>query len=372
MHPTQQSSNPVRPIKCPQTKSGVQPAALPAQMVVGFLPHGTPRSCVVVAKGWPSWLFIAPTLQLCCVKFYSDSLDIAWMITLLQHFPQLDVVDLNSLTENDLSFYPTDTVLLMQGNQSSLDGWMKKISTSRLCLLSLSIGHRPLKTGYWHDVSHKSCGGVTSGSWSLGSNKPFLWSTPHCLKRNLLSMIDSTVKCRRMSRLPYNQKPEEFKLLLHIRELSEPMLLPSVYMGCCYRLLTNRKLGRIFELPDAVAKSIPDECCVLPYVHAAPLSVLLYLGRLVLTTPNSLNLSMGSSRKTSSEAAQSPMWEINARQEEKASRSDDAIVPIHLWDDKLWTSTSYDSSQLDQFHQRFNKESFRQSITALWVAPWWY
>jgi hypothetical protein len=170
MHPT--------PKKCPQTKPVVQPAALPTQMVVGFLPHGTPRSCVVVAEGWPSWLFVAPTLQLCCVKFYSDSLDSAWMITLLQHFPQLDVVDLNSLTENDLSFYPTDIVLLMQGNRSSLDGWMKQISTSRLCLLSLSIGHRPLNTGYWHDVFHESCGGVTSGSWSVGCDKPFLWSTP--------------------------------------------------------------------------------------------------------------------------------------------------------------------------------------------------
>jgi hypothetical protein len=48
-------------------------------LVSGFLSFQPGNNCIVIAEGWPSWIFVAAPLQFCCTKLYSDSISLPWM-----------------------------------------------------------------------------------------------------------------------------------------------------------------------------------------------------------------------------------------------------------------------------------------------------
>ena len=60
---------------------------------------------------------------------------------------------------------------------------------------------------------------------------------------------------------------------------------------------------------------------------------------------------------------------LDARQEEKATRSDDAAVPVHLWDEKLWRSTPHVPAQLVEFNKRYSSPRFRWKYSCTEACP---
>jgi len=103
---------------------------------------------------------------------------------------------------------------------------------------------------------------------------------------------------------------------------------------------------------------------------AVPASILLHFCRIALS---SLVLPQIPRERDSGAMESQPMIEgtlieLNARQEEKAARADDAEIPIYLWDERFWQSTPC-SDKLSQFMLKYNTEQFRQTYSCKFVSP---
>jgi hypothetical protein len=129
-------------------------------------------------------------------------------------------------------------------------------------------------------------------------------------------------------------------------------------------------LGRVFEVPEAIARNLTTIAEPPSMFTSAPASVLLHLGRQYATTPASL-----SDVREAASSDPVPLvrdWQnqgVNARQEEKAARSDDAEIPIHLWDEKFWASTSFVQDKLIVFTQRHNTVGFKRKYNCKSACP---
>jgi len=166
-----------------------------AQSVTGLLPYKPHDPCWIVAEGWPSWLFVASLLQLCCTRFYSNCLGESWMGAVLKSYDRMKIGTPSEFDE-EASHQEAGTILLIQGSTEFLLARRKHIPACSTCLFSLNLGSNGFSPVVWHDVKHTSCGGTSSGTWKVGSNRSLLWSNPHQLTRSLSSLLDSLVKCR--------------------------------------------------------------------------------------------------------------------------------------------------------------------------------
>jgi len=65
-----------------------------------------------------------------------------------------------------------------------------------------------------------------TGIWKVGSNQPFLWSTPHYLRLDLSSMLDPITKLHQSSRTLDSIRAPELMRLLHIDKPRSAVVAP--------------------------------------------------------------------------------------------------------------------------------------------------
>jgi hypothetical protein len=151
-------------------------------------------------------------------------------------------------------------------------------------------------------------------------------------------MLDPAIRLNGKFKEAELTKARQLTALLPIENPRTEVVAPSVFTGKCLRSLTTKELAQVFEVPASLANWFVGHDNSLPFLHAAPASVLLYFGKRVRSAPvksDSPDLTPKSSH--SPEEPVSWLEEVNLRQEEKATRSDDAKIPVHFWDNKFWS-----------------------------------
>jgi hypothetical protein len=228
-------------------------------------------------------------------------------------------------------------VVLLQGSEGFVSWWINKIPNSYLASLSWSPTRNETQ-GRWEHLAHFEWGGVTTGRWSLSSNHPLLSLPPQALKRELHTVLDPTVKCYNSVEEVNFAHSSPLTPLLPVDKPKARVVAPSVFTKCCLRQLTITELGRAFDLPSCSAKwfaSVDDD---LPFLLATPTCILLQFGRQMQSSPRAPPTLEGAADLSTSED-QHHKWlkVVNASHEEKATRSDDAKVPTHIWDNRFWS-----------------------------------
>lgn len=135
--------------------------------------------------------------------------------------------------------------------------------------------------------------------------------------------------------------------------------------------MSIQELCRVFELPDGASPILDQVTTDLPFLRAAPVSVLLHFGRQVLATPTTItNLHNPCTRhNTEPPDLVNTLFALDTRQKETAAHSDDAKVPIHLWDEKLWALVYHDPIKLSDFKRKYDTKSFRRKYCCEAVCP---
>ncbi len=190
------------------------------------------------------------------------------------------------------------------------------------------------------------------------------------MTRDLSTLLDPVVKCGNPPTLLRALGNQDLTRILPIDTPYQSVVAPSVFTGRCSRSLTSKELKRVFEVPEAVARLMTAVTDPPSMFTTAPASVLLHLGRQFSSTPASLSITRGSPTLALEPLViNDQLWEITARQDEKAARADDAPIPVHLWDDSFWNTTPFDPSKLAQFTQRYNTARFKKKYNCEIVCP---
>ena len=342
------------------------------QSVTGFLPNKPHEPCWIVSEDWPTWLFVAPPLQLSCTRFFSNSLSATWMTSLLDCYDSVRAVGISQFNELAPKL-KSKTLVLLQGSGDFLNDRLRRLPGCVHYLMCLTLGCSCNNKELFRPITHTSCGGTSSGTWEVSSNRVFIWSHPQFLKRGLSSLLDPTMKS--WNSPDQKRALDEYDLtqVLPVDSPSQVIVAPSVFSGKCLRPLTLKELLQVFEVPDRVARVLDSfsiaDCSFI--FKAAPASILLHLGRLALSSP-----SPGQAPRDNiaglglpQRSMEDELTNLNARQEEKAARADDAGIPVYLWDEKFWQSTPHSLDKLEQFISTHNNARLQRKYGCATVCP---
>jgi len=123
-------------------------------------------------------------------------------------------------------------------------------------------------------MPHAHVGGVTDGSWSVGSTHPWPVVVPEFPRRSIKHVIDSKVTA--------SHRPSGLALpdtsLLPLQDPLAPFHLPSIFSSAgVERSLTLPELGTAFDVPPGALQQLrPSHLSRL--VHACPGKILLFWG----------------------------------------------------------------------------------------------
>jgi len=159
------------PLLAPTPKEPTQ--VFHTQSISGFLPNNLGQPCVVVAKEWPSWIFVTPPLQLHCKRLYIDRDQAGWIQPIRGLYDQLEVLKITG-ARDELTLLSSDTVILLQGSQKFVTQWIQMFPAE--CMYLASISWDPTSSLRNENIiSHLSCGGTTTGYWEVRTNGTFCW-----------------------------------------------------------------------------------------------------------------------------------------------------------------------------------------------------
>jgi hypothetical protein len=219
-------------------------------------------------------------------------------------------------------------------------------------------------------ISHCDAGGVLQGSWCFASNQPFGQPipTPRRFPHQVIKCTITT-KCIIPEGCPILDALDEWCPLDCYRF---PVRCPTVY-GENYpvtRWLTRGELLVIFDTPSAAIPALmrgslhqpvtAAEVGDHPYLSEVPLKVLHKVYEMWSDVPYSIE-------PNPTPLDLHPIWEFpgvmynegRAFEVEaayhQAVKSDDAQVPKHLWDNRIWGAGQHREEQLHAFTTRYKK-----------------
>jgi len=300
---------------------------------------------------------------------YSNLLHEGWMSPILDFYHHSEVAGLAAL-ETELPHLEPSTLVLIQGDLSFLTRWTELLPIVLAYLTSSTLGSPPLQQGIWRHLSHVECGGVTSGVWSVGSNCVVVQMASQALNQDLQTILDAAVKHSISTEILDYVQQLPLTLTLLVSKPKEAVVTSSVYTGQCQRALTIMELGRAFDLPSHIARWFKEGESNLPFLQDALTSVLLHFGMQFLSTPPNVNNShTGNGINCGPITVDGHLISLNQRQEVKATRSNDAKVPVHLWDKRFWSSTTHSALQLSRFIDKMDTAKRRYKYGCDKITP---
>jgi hypothetical protein len=337
--------------------------------LTGFLPITSFKPCLVIAESWPSWLLVSAPLQLSCSKWYTNLPQEGWVEEILKIYTHVALTSLSAFS-TDLTQVSPSTLILIQGERDFVEGWIKLLPNTFTYLASVTWSSQPPLVGTWQLLTHEECGGVTSGTWGVGTNRELLQLQSQSLRRDLPSILDPTAEHPKRKRMIDIARQQPLTTQLSVSNPRKSVIAPSVYTEKCKRPLSVQELGKAFDLPFDIGEVFVTGRFDLPFLHDAPTSILLHFGRQLLSTPtNLLGRRMLSCPEPPPNIANSSLLPSDQRQEEKATRSDDAEVPVYLWDNKFWDNTKYSKERLTTFTSKMDNATLRRKYGCERVTP---
>jgi hypothetical protein len=197
-------------------------------------------------------------------------------------------------------------------------------------------------------------GGGLDGVWQFCSNEPFVRDLPSLPPSSILQIICRMVRHAKQRRSPPPDRslPRSVAKVCHTPENVidsrgllprdnplAPVLCPSVFspMGWVTRVLSVEELYRAFDIPKAAPPVTPSDDT--SWWDAPPSKVLQRAFGRWATTPNIRYIKQIQSL---SDTVRAPtMYTSASAQDLEASfvsaiKSDEAEIPVHLWNDRIW------------------------------------
>jgi hypothetical protein len=177
--------------------------------------------------------------------------------------------------------------------------------------------------------------------------------------------------------------------LLFAHSLLSLYSMPSVHHNISHaiRPLATTELARAFDVPLHISHGVSFiSTHDLPFLTAAPSKILFHFGLQALHSPGGLStlfvpiakptlLDDGWAEENShcaeeiSHDGRAALAFAERHQEEKATRADDAVIPVELWDVKLWDQNMHSQDSLKIFRERYDSKSFLRKYGAPKACP---
>jgi hypothetical protein len=317
---------------------------------------------------WSSWFYLLGTLNLDVYECYS-SLLCPWVqqATPLEAIRQW-ILYSDFPLPGSLLLGSEPMVVLLSGSDRVLECLSPAmLATHHILFWSSTATCSPLLR-FQLSLSHfGDAGGVLDARWMFQSNRPF--RAPLATVARAPSQI-----INRALKLPSRNKPKESP--------SEPILdaeTISSLPGDCHKLwfrcpsvFTNKgvvrklSLGELCNIYDLPVAACPDglrpyfneitDTSTLPFLAAPPLKVSLKIYESWKEVPYSIDTSL--TRPQPCFNFSNTMYEtgVDFAVEEahrQAVKADDAEVPIHLWNNRIWRKKLHSEKALHGFRERF-------------------
>jgi len=235
---------------------------------------------------------------------------------------------------------------------------------------------------YTLTVSHAAHGGLLDAAFSFCSSIPFLSPSPRQYpSRGLHHVLSTALKEPRGHAVPAPSATGPFDPSSVHWVIGSPGVIDG---GGCFpahceipqvrcksvfsptkwviRPLTTTELCTVYDVPQlclqAKSKKVRFQLEELPFINTCPIRLLHYA--LTIWPPTAqaapTQASVGEAQKMSLPSAYPQVGGLFAALEDSAIavKADDAVVPIHLWDDRLWSGCSYfNDSQHSLYLQRY-------------------
>jgi hypothetical protein len=356
---------PRTPTRAPQP-SLPSPTPPPDQSLVrvsGVLPSVTQPASIqgaVLAYDWPCWAAVLACFPVVNCRIFSRCMSIP-------------LVGFSPLPEEPLYLPPACNHLFISGPWSFVQPYWTAFSAHIPVTVALDLHSSPPDSlsGRWFRLRHVDYGGVSNGSWHVGSSAPTADSitsqlTPLPLSRYLLHVLSPVQKG------PLVNPPaaiDSSDTVVRVKNLVSPFGLwpvddPESQCVCPYvvgkakspeggwirRSLLLSELLQIFDVPVDLGKPIAafaeNNAAHRAFMQSAPSKILMPFARALLERVSPPPLSeesklWGSSEHSSqvelrSETSQQAPWSPEEDGRQRAAKADDADIPYELWDSPFW------------------------------------
>jgi hypothetical protein len=349
--------------------------------------------CIIISSFWPSWLQLLPFLTLHCEALYITTPACPWTIQWCRqwHLSPLPLTPETLLSSRLSDASSTPTVILAHGDALLYSSLPSRWWGRHPCLW-LSAGAPTLTTPalpYEIELAALSCDCALDGSFIFRSNRPFAHTVSSPFRRRLRHVLNPATAVRPVLVAPvlpdadslfdtavWLPSPTETSAILHwggglpVDNPFAEIWCKSVYSKSKWtiRPLSISELCQIFEVPDYciptdLAPQVP--ATALPFIRSAPPKVLHHAAKTWSHLTNHpvipLSQSTHTSHTTKSHISSYPSSYPLADPPEDftqsyahATKSDDAAVPTHFWDDRIWARTSATPSLRAAFESTYN------------------
>ena len=350
----------------PISRSGLAPLVTGANrpnMLFGVCaqPSST-LSCLILCEEWCGWPFLLPAFGLCCAGVYSSSPDHVWLpVARPDNIPIFRLPDY---------FAPSSgvTCLLLSGSPSWFSGvfnlgWSSSHSVLWHCTdASYQDGPLPFRS----TVAHPALGGLLEGTFTFFSSVPF---APLFLMGGPPRALSHVMSVAVRGGTPVVAPPLIPQVALPFIEWggSLPVTNPTSFVRCrsvfsptkwTLRQLTPTELLAVYDIPQqervTAERYTPS---TLPFLKQAPIKALHFV--LAHWSPTKCPLP----RRLDPLPSVAPLelaypancFDVMTAQaaDAIAVKSDDAVVPVKLWDDRVWEGISFNSSRVRTFEEQY-------------------
>jgi hypothetical protein len=230
----------------------LRPSALATTATQVYLGQHIFRSstpCLVVCQGWPSLLPLLPTLHLHCLSLLTNS-NLGLLLQGWQEFRSIETRTLQELGEYTYALTPS-MVLCVQGLPGLWTAlpqpWRHHPRTvcffDRVCSIAALL--RALVYQHW---SHAAVGGISDGTWSVGSHHPLPVCDASIPPRSVRHVIDPKIVGRGCTAASQQALPATARV--PTENALTMFHLPSVFSPLgTLRSLTLCELGQAFDVP---------------------------------------------------------------------------------------------------------------------------
>ena len=376
-----------------------------SQIVRGLKPREGNRikpTCLVVSCGWPSWLFGVEAFNLDVTRVRACRVEAKWVDEFKALYPAMSVEAVDSVKKLwDPGGLARPDVILSQGSLDLLNHVTPDWLAASVCIHSRTLGDKTtmLHKEEWSQVemAQSQHGGVMCGEWQFYCNRgaKFGELRVNPCARRIRHVVD-TVTLGRLKPVP---EPEaDYQVYDKAWELEGsraldwngtlPSARPLSRVRCrsvftdtrwTIRGLSAKELGSVFDLPIELARSLkdwrPGQRHNLPFLKAAPAKLLRAVWDRVEfgTEKKCLPLEQIAGEEMEHKSAvldEAPAKTAQKIAEDetqpevadysKATKADDAAVPIALWDNKVWELGLHCSSRVAAFIEKWSERRREQ------------
>lgn len=254
----------------------------------------------------------------------------------------------------------------------------------------LRSGLTPPALPYVCTVNHLVSGGVLDASWSFSSNIPFQRELPPLPPSALVQVICRTVRCPKSRSCPppgrtEGRSEESVHLLpggtvdccglMPLDRVNRQVLCPSVFSktGWVTRALSIEDLFRVFDVPPGAVPHPPARGEDPIWQRQPPIKVLHRVFQMWTSMP-SIQLHREKVPQSRPFVPESMYSESNEHDLEaafiSAIKSDEAEIPVFLWNDRIWALGIHNESSVKAFQLKWNERCPLDFIRDFLLRHW--